>query len=69
MADNHFPTSALVAADGVVFLLALAGLLLIRRKEQAAAKQAELERLLDTPLETFGDQETEALAKKYEEQP
>ena len=34
---------------------------------EQALEQQRMERILSTPLETFGDQSVEDLAKKYEE--
>ena len=66
MADSHFPTAPLACVDGFIFLLTAAGSWRLKQKKQAQEESQSLERMLNTPLETFGDREAEELAKKYE---
>lgn len=66
MEDKSFPAQQMAAVLGIIFCASLLGMIIFKRKEKAQKQQEELERLLDTPLETFGDQEAEELAKKYE---
>ena len=66
MEDNSLPAKQMAAVLGVIFCAALLGMIVLQRKEKARKQQEELERMLDTPLETFGDREAEELAKKYE---
>ena len=62
-----------LAASGVIIVAALVVLIVMlvkRRRDQKAAaeakRQAEMERILNTPLEKFGDKDVEDLAEKYE---
>lgn len=66
MEDKSFPAQQMAAVLGIIFCASLLGMIIFKRKEKVQKQQEELERLLDTPLETFGDQEAEELAKKYE---
>lgn len=62
-----------LAASGVIIaasLVVIIAMLVKRRRDQKAVaeakKQAEMERILSTPLEKFGDKDVEDLAEKYE---
>lgn len=55
-----------VIVPGVIFIAALAVFLVMKKKEKDEREKKELEEMLGTPLETFGDTEAEELAKKYE---
>ena len=52
---------AVVVVAVVVFIT------LKKRREQREREQKRAEEILKTPLEKFGDQEVEDLAKKYED--
>ncbi len=66
MANPMASTKVLIKVHAVVFLGAVLLWAFLKYRERAKKKQAELERMLNTPLETFGSQEAEELAKKYE---
>lgn len=52
---------------GVVALAVIAFFWWKKRKEQKNKEAEQAEKILNTPLETFGDSEAETLAKKYHE--
>lgn len=52
----------------VVVVAVLAFITLKKRREQREREQKRAEEILKTPLEKFGDQDVEDLAKKYEDQ-
>ena len=56
-----------IMVPSVIFIIALGIYLVMKKKEKDEREKKELEELLDTPLETFGDTEAEELAKKYED--
>ena len=58
------PVAACVAVVVVAFIVYT----VIKKRREAAERESErMERILSTPLETFGDQEVEDLAEKYED--
>lgn len=54
---------------GLVLLILIGFIWWRRVKEQKNREAAETERILKTPLETFGDDAAEELAKKYQDDP
>ena len=57
-----------VAAALAVVVVAAVAFALVRRRQQRKKEEAErMERILDTPLEKFGDKDVEDLAQKYED--
>lgn len=54
---------------GAVVVGGVAYVVVKKRKEKQAAEQKRIDDLLNTPLETFGDQSLEDLEKKYEDKP
>lgn len=51
----------------VIFVVSLGVYLVMKKKEKDEKEKKELEEMLSAPLETFGDNEAEELAKKYED--
>ena len=62
---SPLPVVAVCAA--VVVVAVLVFLTLKKRREQREREQQRVETILKTPLETFGDQDVEDLADKYED--
>ena len=57
-----------MAAALAVVVVAAVAFALVRRRQQRKKEEAErMERILDTPLEKFGDKDVEDLAQKYED--
>ena len=56
-----------IAMPVVIFVVSLGTYLVMKKKEKDEKEKKELEEMLETPLETFGDNEAEELAKKYED--
>ena len=61
------PWPAVLAVLGVAALALILFFWWKKHKEQKAREQKQMEDLLNTPLESFGDAEAEQRAKKYEE--
>ncbi len=64
----HVTTSPVVyiaGAAAVVAIVALVIYLVRRRSQERAAERAHVEEMLNTPLETFGDQKLDDLEEKY----
>lgn len=59
--------SSSVAMPVVIFVVSLGVYLVMKKKEKDEKEKKELEEMLSAPLETFGDNEAEELAKKYED--
>jgi len=51
----------------VIFVVSLGVYLVMKKKEKDEKEKKELEEMLSAPLETFGDNKAEELAKKYED--
>ena len=69
-ASAEVPASSFAAVCAAVVVVAvLVFLTLKKRREQREREQKRAEEILKTPLEKFGDQEVEDLAKKYEDKP
>lgn len=57
-----------VSVAVAVVVVALVAFVLLRRKQQRKREESErMERIMNTPLDKFGDKDVEDLAKKYEE--
>ena len=59
-----FVLSLVIIGAGIALLVYY---VIKKRRAEQALEQQRMERILSTPLETFGDQTVEDLAKKYEE--
>ncbi len=59
-----FVLSLVIIGAGIALLVYY---VIKKRRAEQALEQQRMERILSTPLETFGDQSVEDLAKKYEE--
>ena len=57
-----------IIVPGVIFIAALAVFLVMKKKEKDEREKKELEEMLGTPLETFGDTEAEELAKRVQDE-
>ena len=68
MTVTKSPLPTVFICIAVVAVAALAFVACKKRSEQKEREQQRAEEILKTPLEKFGDQEVEDLAKKYEEQ-
>lgn len=68
MTVTKSPLPTVFICIAVVAVAALAFVAWKKRSEQKEREQQRAEEILKTPLEKFGDQEVEDLAKKYEEQ-
>ncbi|MCL2825895.1 MAG: hypothetical protein FWD72_00645 [Eggerthellaceae bacterium] len=66
MTVEHSPLVPIAVCLAVVVVAILVYVILKKRREQRAQEQQQMEDILKTPLEKFGDQEVEDLAKKYE---
>lgn len=57
-----------VAEAGTIIVIALVIAFIVwKRHEKRKREQEQMERILNTPLESFGDQDIENLAEKYED--
>lgn len=56
-----------IAVPAVIFAVSLTAFLVMKKEEKKKREKKELEEMLNTPLETFGDTAAEELAKKYED--
>ena len=61
------PIVPVAVCVAVVVVAVLAFITLKKHREQREREQQRAEEILKTPLEKFGDQEVEDLAKKYED--
>lgn len=68
MTVTKSPAGTVAACGAVVIVAVLAYLAFKKRQEQKEKERKQAEEILKTPLEKFGDQEVEDLAKKYEDQ-
>lgn len=68
MTVTKSPLVPVAVCGAVVIVAVLAYLAFQKRQEQKEKERKQAEAILKTPLEKFGDQEVEDLAKKYEEQ-
>lgn len=69
MTVTRSPVVPVAVCAAVVVVAVLVFLTLKKRREQREREQKRAEEILKTPLEKFGDQEVEDLAKKYEDKP
>ena len=67
MSVTKSPIVPVAVCVAVVVVAVLAFITLKKRREQREREQQRAEEILKTPLEKFGDQEVEDLAKKYED--
>lgn len=68
----HVPKSPwipVLIVAGILIIIIIAFTWWRRAAEQRKQEAEATERILNTPLDTFGDRETEELAKKYEDDP
>ena len=68
MQVTRSPWPVVLIVFGVVVLVVLLFFWWKKHKEQQAREREQAEEMLKTPLETFGDNEAEDLAKKYQQQ-
>ena len=66
MTVTRSPVVPVAVCIAVVIVAVLVFITLKKRREQREREQQRAEEILKTPLEKFGDQEVEDLAKKYE---
>lgn len=66
MTVTKSPLPVIAVCIAVVVVAVLAFITLKKRREQREREQQRAEKILNTPLEKFGDQEIEDLADKYE---
>lgn len=67
MTVTRSPVVPVAACIAVVAVAVLVFITLKKRREQREREQKRAEEILKTPLEKFGDEEVEDLAKKYED--
>ena len=67
MTVTRSPVVPVAVCIAVVVVAVLVFITLKKRREQREREQKRAEEILKTPLEKFGDQEVEDLAKKYED--
>ena len=67
MTVTRSPLPVVAVCAAVVVVAVLVFLTLKKRREQREREQQRVETILKTPLETFGDQDVEDLADKYED--
>lgn len=67
MTVTKSPVVPVMVCVTVIVVAVLAFTLVKKRQVQKAKEQKQMEDILKTPLEKFGDQDVEDLAKKYEE--
>ena len=67
MTVTRSPVVPVAVCIAVVVVAVLAFITLKKRRKQREREQKRAEEILKTPLEKFGDQEVEDLAKKYED--
>lgn len=67
MTVTRSPVVPVAACIAVVVVAVLVFITLKKRREQREREQKRAEEILKTPLEKFGDEEVEDLAKKYED--
>ncbi len=67
MTVTRSPVVPVAVCAAVVIVAVLVFVTLKKRREQREREQKRAEEILKTPLEKFGDQEVEDLAKKYED--
>ena len=68
MTVTKSPLPVIAVCAAVVIVAVLVFITLKKRREQREREQQRAEKILNTPLEKFGDQEIEDLADKYESQ-
>lgn len=66
MTVTKSPLVPLAVCAAVVIVAIVIALIVKRRRDQRERESQRMEQILSTPLDTFGDQETENLARKYE---
>ena len=67
MTVTKSPAGTIAVCVAVIIVAALVFVTLKKRREQKEKEQRQMEDILKTPLEKFGDQDVENLAKKYEQ--
>ena len=67
MTVTKSPAGTIAVCFTVVIVAGLVFVALKKRREQKEKEQKRMEDILKTPLEKFGDQDVENLAKKYEQ--
>ena len=68
MTVEKSPFVPILICTTIVIVLVLVFFMVKRRREQRIREQQKVEEILKIPLEQFGDQNVENLAKKYEEE-
>lgn len=66
MTVTKSPVVPVAVSAAVIVVAVLLFITLKKRREQRAREQKQAEEILKTPLEKFGDEDVEELAKKYE---
>ena len=67
MTVTKSPAGTIAVCVAVIIVAALVFVTLQKRREQKEKERRQMEDILKTPLEKFGDQDVENLAKKYEQ--
>ena len=67
MTVTKSPAGTIAVCVAVIIVAAFVFVTLQKRREQKEKERRQMEDILKTPLEKFGDQDVENLAKKYEQ--